>query len=95
MTLGTKVKVKEMSYYACADPESFVNSENVFFLLIRGERIQLPLKAGHDRSASETPFKWRFAGGPMIAQHVDWLPSSNLIMHTQKYFLLISQSNDG
>ena len=26
---------------------------------------------------------------------LDWLPSSNLIMHTQKYFSLISQSNDG
>ena len=27
--------------------------------------------------------------------HIDWLPSSNLVIHTQKYFLLISQSNDG
>ena len=24
--------------------------------------IQMPLKAGHHRHASETPFKWRFAG---------------------------------
>ena len=23
---------------------------------------------GHHRHASETPFKWRFAGGPMFAQ---------------------------
>ena len=30
---------------------------------------QIPLKAGHHRSASETPFKWRFSGGPILAQH--------------------------
>ena len=23
---------------------------------------------GHHRQASETPFKWRFAGGPMMAR---------------------------
>ena len=39
------------------------------FFLIRGKRIQIALKAGHHRLASETPFKWRFAGGPMMAQH--------------------------
>ena len=33
------------------------------------EGFQIPLKAGHHRSASETPFKWRFAGVPMMAQH--------------------------
>ena len=39
----------------------------VFFSnLMRG--IQIPLKTGHIRPASETPFKWRFAGGPMMAQ---------------------------
>ena len=37
---------------------------------------QIPLKAGLHRPASETPFKWRLAGGPMIAQHIDcWLGS--------------------
>ena len=30
------------------------------------ERIQIPLKVGHNRRTSETPFKWRFAGGPML-----------------------------
>ena len=34
-----------------------------------GGRIQIPLLAGHQRPTSETPFKWRFAGGPMLAQH--------------------------
>ena len=27
------------------------------------------LKAGHHRLAIETPFEWRFAGGPMVAPH--------------------------
>ena len=27
------------------------------------------LLAGHQWPASETPFKWRFASGPMVAQH--------------------------
>ena len=29
----------------------------------------LPLLAGHQRPASETPFKWRVAVGPMMTQH--------------------------
>ena len=41
----------------------------VFFSLIRGGRIQIPLLVGHQRPASETSLKWRFAGGPMMAQH--------------------------
>ena len=40
-----------------------------FFSLMRGVTIQIPLLAGHQRSTSVTPFKWRFAGGPMMAQH--------------------------
>ena len=40
-----------------------------FIFLIRGKRIKIALKVGHHRPASETPFKRRFAGGPMIAQH--------------------------
>ena len=36
---------------------------------MRGEGIQVPLYAGHHRPASETPFKWRFAGVPMMDQH--------------------------
>ena len=37
--------------------------------------IQLPLLAGHQRAASETPFKWRFAGGPMMAHIECWIGS--------------------
>ena len=32
------------------------NSDNVFFFFFKGERIQISLKAGHHRPASETPF---------------------------------------
>ena len=57
---------------ACADPESFARGGptlTTFFLLMRGGRIQISLKAGRHRPTSETPFKWRFAGVPMLAQH--------------------------
>ena len=41
------------------------NFDNFFFFsLMRGGRIQIPLLAGHQRSASKTPFKWRFTSGP-------------------------------
>ena len=41
------------------------------FMSGRGE----PLLAGHHRPASETPFRWHFAGVPMMAQHLTlaWL----------------------
>ena len=45
---------------ACADPESFVRGGPTFFM--SGERVQIAIKAGNHRPASETPFKWRFAG---------------------------------
>ena len=69
---------------ACADPESLVRGGptlmgffSCFFSLMWGGRIQIPLFGGlsgplitdHQRPASETPFKWRFDGGPMMAQH--------------------------
>ena len=31
--------------------------------------IEKPLVAGNQRPASETPFKKRIAGGPMMAKH--------------------------
>ena len=53
----------------CADPESYVRGgptlqlwQRFFFSFFLGERIQISLKSGHHRPASETPFKWRFAG---------------------------------
>ena len=54
----------------CADLESVVRGGPTLPMFSgEGERIQIPLKAGQYRPASETPFKWRFAGGPIMAQH--------------------------
>ena len=42
------------------------NSDNLFFLFDEGEDQNT---TSHHRPTSETPFKWRFAGEPMMAQH--------------------------
>ena len=39
-----------------------------YFSFDKGREDQIPRKAGDHRPANETPFKWRFVGGPMIAQ---------------------------
>ena len=40
---------------------------NMFFSLVdEGRENPNTTKSGYHRHASETPFKWRFAGGPMI-----------------------------
>ena len=42
-----------------------------FFLLDKGERIQIPLKAGVIIGPlAKRHFKWRFAGRLMLARHV-------------------------
>ena len=38
-------------------------------LFLVNEWILVPLKSDHHRPASKTPFKWRFAGVPMMAQY--------------------------
>ena len=45
-----------------------VSSEGVqlIFSLMRGRKIQIPLLAGHQRPASETPFRWRADDGPTL-----------------------------
>ena len=63
-----------MKQAACADLESFARggpTPKTFFVCLvnEAERIQIPLKVGHHRPVRETPFKWRFGGGPMMAQH--------------------------
>ena len=42
-----------------------------FFFLLVDEGIEDPITAinGPHRPASETTFKWRFTGGPLMAQH--------------------------
>ena len=64
-------------WLACADPESYVRGgqTQLFFLLLfiwkGGERIQIPLKEGFIIGPlAKRHFKWRFAGGPMMARHV-------------------------
>ena len=49
------------------------NSDAAFkfcFLFDEGREDRNTTKSGPSSAqASETPFKWRFAGGPMVAQH--------------------------
>ena len=57
-----------------ADSESYVRGGPTlpffsFFLVDEGREGQNTTYAGHHRPASETPFKWRFAGRPIMAQH--------------------------
>ena len=58
-----------------ADPDSLVQggstqlSQCFFFQLMRGKRIQKPLKAGNHWPVSEMPFKRRFAGRQMMTHH--------------------------
>ena len=53
----------------------FFQRATSFFLVDEGGEDKKTLKAGHHWPASKTPFKWRFAGGPMMAQHwmLTWL----------------------
>ena len=63
---------------ACADQKvrGGATLTTFIFLVWWGEeKIQIQLLAGYHRSASETPFKWRFAGVPMMAQLEFWLGS--------------------
>ena len=55
-----------------ADPEKIVREGptlTTFFLADEGREDQNITISSHHRPASETPFKWRFADGPMIVQH--------------------------
>ena len=96
-------------YTSCADPESFVRGGptlTVFFfvffscfffwLMIRG-RTQIPLLAGHQRPASETQFKWGFAGGPMMAQLVAFFYFKEIWTSIAKepYIFVIFQGGSG
>ena len=42
------------------------------------------LKPGHHRPAMETPFKWRFSGGPMVALRLNasWVGPNITFLHT-------------
>ena len=47
----------------------FQRGSNVDSIFSYGD-ILIPLKADHHLHASETPFKWQFAGMPIIVQHL-------------------------
>ena len=56
-------------------PPPLENYKNIGFLSNTGpdplKITRLPIQylmLGHHQHASETPFKWRFAGGPMMAR---------------------------
>ena len=56
-------KTQKSTTKSCADPESFVRGGPTLTFLDDDGR------EGHHPPSSETPFKWRFAGVPMMAQH--------------------------
>ena len=80
----------------CADPEECrepglrlkKNTHKIkgfLAILVRPEKItKLPSQQsmlGHHWHASETPFKWRFAGGPMMARFYWYLDSPSPHQH--------------
>ena len=57
---------------SCVDPESFVRGGptlTFFYLVDEGREDPKTNISGPSSAASETPFKWRFAGVPMMTQH--------------------------
>ena len=60
--------------WTCVDSESFARwgqtSQRCFFyyFFFFDERIKITLLAGHHLPASKTPFKWRFAGVPLMTR---------------------------
>ena len=78
--LFTYLTMYGLSPNSCADPECFAIggptlTTFLFFIYFffggggGGGSIYILLRAGYHRPISETPFNWRFASGPMIAQH--------------------------
>ena len=57
----------------CADPESSVRGGPAltffFFLVDQGREDQNITKSGPLLARQQNAIKWRFAGGPMMAQH--------------------------
>ena len=77
-------------FFSCADPESFIRGGPTLphWLQFRGERIQIPLKAGQHRPASETPFNRLIALRILIISRWSWPPvpppsgSAHVFEHT-------------
>ena len=73
-TLRSNVNLPSL-YLSYADPDSFFqrgsNYDNVFFLFVRGEgeKESITTICGPSSAHQRNVIKWRFAGGPMMAQH--------------------------
>ena len=84
-------------FVTCANPEggqgvrtSLENYNNIGFLSNTGPDLlkitKLPIQHSmldHHRTASETPFKWRFAGGPLMAR-LWWYLDASPLHQTEK-----------
>ena len=77
--------------HSWADPEGVTggpdlplkNRKNIGFLQYCSRTSENPSHhsmLGHRRPASETPFKWRFAGGPMMTHYYWYLDPLSLII---------------
>ena len=65
---GFFTKITFKSFQTCADQESFARGGptlTFFFLVDEGREDKLAIIA----PPAKRHFKWRFAGGPMMAQH--------------------------
>ena len=68
------IKIVTFACISCTDPDSLAEESNfgifsVFFSQWGREDLKITYKQAIIGPASETPFKWCFAGGPMMAQH--------------------------
>ena len=66
---------QQVRLHTCADPESFARGGPTLttgffpFLFDKGREDTNSSKRRPSSARRETPFKWHFAGGPMMAQH--------------------------
>ena len=58
--ISSKIKRSKVPDYAALNDNNLNSWKHV---------LSKHLKSGHHQPASETPFEWRFTGGPMVAQH--------------------------
>ena len=88
MIMAINVEPDSRTSSSSADPEGvrtpLENYKNIGYLSNTGpdplKITELPIQHsmyGHYRPASETPFKWRFAGGPLMARSLWYLDLSS------------------
>ena len=70
---GMRISIKFIRGYPTLTTHFFII---IIIQLMRRKRGPKTTKTGHHRPSSDTPFKWRFAGGPIVVQNTDcWLGS--------------------